>query len=98
MWNYCLGNIYRSTLTQIINLQKRVLRIINFSNYNDHFNPLFKALKISKFEAIIFLHNAIFMHDFHSGTLPPANYFTAVNSGTSIIRDLLLGLPIPFLQ
>ena len=33
------------------------------------------------FEDIIFLHNAIFMYDFHSGTLPPAfsNYFTAVN-------------------
>ena len=81
MWNYCLGNIYRSTLTQIINLQKRVLRIITFSNHNDLSNPLFKALAIIKFEDIIFLHNAIFMYDFHSGTLPPAfsNYFTAVN-------------------
>ena len=75
------GNNYKSTLTPIINLQKIVLRIITFSNYNDHSNPLFKALEIIKFDHIIFLHNAIFMYDFHSGTLPPAfsNYFTAVN-------------------
>ena len=76
------GNTYKSTLTPIItDLQKRVLRIITFSNYNDHSNPLFKALEIIKFEDIIFLYNAIFMYDFHSGTLPPAfsNYFTAVN-------------------
>lgn len=75
------GNTYKSTLAPIITLQKRALRIITFSNYNDHSNPLFKALEIIKFEDIIFLHNAIFMYDFHSGTLPPAfsNYFAAVN-------------------
>ena len=61
-------NTYKSTLTPIINLQKRVLRIITFLNYNDHSNPLFKALEIIKFEDIIFLHNTIFMNDFHSGT------------------------------
>ena len=62
-------------------LQKRVLCILTFSNYNDHSNPLFKALEIIKFEDVIFLHNATFMYDFHSGTLPPAfsNYFTVVN-------------------
>ena len=75
------GTLKNQLLTPIINLQKRVLRINTFSNYNDHSNPLFEALEIIKFEDIIFLHNAIFMYDFHSGTLPPAfsNYFTAVN-------------------
>ena len=75
------GNTYKSTLTPIINSQKRGLWIITFANHNDHSNPLFKALAIIKFEDIIFLHNAIFMYDFHSGTLPPAfsNYLTAVN-------------------
>ena len=69
-------------------LQKRTLRIITFLNYNDHFNPLFKALEIIKFEGIIFLHNAIFMYDFHSGTLPPAfsNYFAAVNKRHKLTR------------
>ena len=76
-----MGNTHKSTLTPIITLQKRALQIITFSNYNDHSNPLFKALEIIKFEDIIFLHNAIFMYDFHSGTLLSAfsNYFTAVN-------------------
>ena len=57
MW----GNTYESTLTPIITLQKQVLRIITFRNYNDHSNPLFKALEIIKFEDVIFLQNAIFM-------------------------------------
>ena len=61
--------------------KRRVLRIITFSNYSDHSNPLFKALEIIKFEGIVFLHNAILMNDFHSDTSAPAfsNYFTAVN-------------------
>ena len=75
------GNTYKSTLTPVITLQKGILQINTFSNYNDHSNPFFKALEIINFEDIIFLHNAIFMYDFHSGTLPPAfsNYLTAVN-------------------
>ena len=44
------GNTYKSTLTPITNLQKRVLRFITFSNYNDHSNPLSKALEIIKFQ------------------------------------------------
>ena len=57
--------------------KKRVLRMITFSNNNDHCNSFFKAL-----ERVILLRNAIFMYDFHSGTLPsalPTDYFTAVN-------------------
>ena len=75
------GNTYKSNVAPIITLQKRVLQIITFSYYYDHSNFLFKALEIIKFEDIIFLHNAIYMHDFYSGTLPPAfsNYFTPVN-------------------
>ena len=81
------GTLTNQLLTPIINLQKRVLRINTFSNYNDHSNPLFEALEIIKFEDIIFLHNAIFMYDFHSGTLPPAfaNYFTAVNKRQTVL-------------
>ena len=39
------------------------------------------AFEIIKFDDIIYLHNTIFMYDFHSSTLPPAffKYFTAVN-------------------
>ena len=83
LWNYCLEKhlLYKSTLTPVSNLHKRGLRIITLSNYNDHSNPLSNAFEIITFEDIIFLHNAIFMHDFHFGTLPPSfsNYFTAVN-------------------
>ena len=68
----CMELLLGGTLTNHVNpnyqFTKRVLRIITFSNYNDHSNPLFKALEIIKFEDIIFLHNAIFMYDFHSGT------------------------------
>jgi len=47
------GNTYKSTLASI-SFSKKILRIIIFSNYCDHSNPLFKALKIVKFEDIIF--------------------------------------------
>ena len=81
---WCIELLLGGTLTNHVNpnyqFTKRVLRIITFSNYNDHSKPLFKALEIIKFKDIIFLHNAIFMYDFHSGTLLLAsNYFTAVN-------------------
>ena len=88
-----LGKIYKSTLAPIITLQKRVLGIIFFSNFYDHSNPLFKALEIIKFEDIIFLHNAIFMYDFHSGTLPPVikwhKYNTRLASRSSYTLPLI---------
>ena len=102
IWNYCLGEHLQINVNTNYTLHKLFLGIVTFSNYNDHSNPHFKAFEIIKFEDITYLHNAIFMYDFHSGTLPPA-FFNAIIlqlsiDGTSTIQDLLPGLPIHFLQ
>ena len=35
------GNTYESRLTQIINIQKRAVRIVDTVNYGDHSEPIF---------------------------------------------------------
>ena len=66
------GNTYISAINPIVILQKRAIRIITFSNYNDRTNPLFKLLGIITFSDLVFLLNVIFVYDFTSGNLPPA--------------------------
>ena len=75
------GHTYSSTLQPIFVLQKRIVRIITFSDYRDHSNPLFKRLNILKFFDLIYLHTAIFMHDYASDKLPVPfhSFFTDVN-------------------
>ena len=51
-------------------LQKKAIRIINRSKYDDHTNPLFKASSILKLEDLIYFHNALFMYDYYNNNLP----------------------------
>ena len=44
--SYCIiawGNTYQTTLQPLFILQKKALRIITFSSYNEHSSPLFKG-------------------------------------------------------
>lgn len=61
-------------------LQKRALRIINFSSYNEHSSPLFKDLNVVKLFDIITFQLAVFMYKFHKKLLPPVfgPYFNSV--------------------
>ena len=79
--NIVWGNTYKSTLGPIINLQKKALRIITFSNYYAHTHPLFKKHKILKLVDLIFLFNALFMHDYYTSKLSPAfsQFFVKIN-------------------
>ena len=66
---YCLitwGNTYHTTLNPIV-------RLITFSDYNDHTNPLFLKLKIIKMYDLVHLVTAMFMYDFHYGILPTSS-------------------------
>ena len=74
------GNTYTSTLNPIFILQKRVIRILTFSDYKEHTNPLFKTLAILKLPDLVFFYNAILMYDFRSGKLPSSfdNFFLQV--------------------
>ena len=51
-------------------LQKKIVRLITFSHYKDHTNPLFINLKIVKLHDLVFLLSATFMYNFHKHNLP----------------------------
>ena len=71
--NYCIiawGNTYQTTLQPLFILQKRALRIISFSSYNEHSRPLFKDLNVVKLSDIITFQLAVFMYKFHNNLLP----------------------------
>ena len=58
------------------------VKIIIFSKRDQHASPLFKELNILRFHDVIFIHNALFMYQFHNKMLPPAftSYFEPVSS------------------
>ena len=55
-------------------LQKNAVRIINFSDFKAHSEPLFKKLEILKFKDNIILQNCLFVYDYLKENLP--NSFT----------------------
>ena len=63
-------------------LQKKALRIIAFSSYNEHSSPLFKDLNVAKLFDIITFQLAVFMYKFHNNLLPPVfdPYFNSVRT------------------
>ena len=75
------GNTYYSTVNPLFILQKKAIRLITFSVYHEHTNPLFIKLKLLKFHDLVFFPNAIFMYDYHSGNLPDTfnSFFLPVN-------------------
>ena len=95
--NYCIiawGNTYQTTLQPLFILQKKALRIITFSSYNEHSSPLFKDLNVVKLSDIITFQLAVFMYKFHNNLLPPVfdPYFNSVrmlhNYNTRLSSDL----------
>ena len=76
------GNTYVSTLKPLTTLQKKAVRLITFSEFNAHSSPLFFKLEILKFTDVVFLQNALFMHDFHANVIPPVflDFFNPVSN------------------
>ena len=56
--------------TKIFNLQKRALRILTFSDNNEHSNPLFSQLSILKLADQVKLKNCVFVHNTLNKTSP----------------------------
>ena len=56
---------------QISILQRKAMRIIFFSDFNEHTTPLFSKAKILKFIDFIQLENCIFVNKSVSGSLHP---------------------------
>ena len=83
--NYCIiawGGTYRTTLQPLFILQKKALRIITFTSFNEHSSPLFKDLRVVELFDIIALQLAVFMYKFHNKLLPPVfdHYFNPVRN------------------
>ncbi len=64
------GSTHTSYVSKIYKLQKKTVRIITTSKYNDHTNPLYKKLKILKLEDIYKLKVAKYMYAFDKQILP----------------------------
>ena len=64
------GNTYHHTTNPLYILQKKAIRIMTFSDFKEHTNPIFIDLKILKFHDLVQFQTAIFMLDFRYGNLP----------------------------
>ena len=76
------GNTNETTIKPVFVIQKRAVRVITFSNFDQHSSPLFKALKIVKFPDLVTYLIAIYMYKFHNQLLPGvfASFFTKVDA------------------
>ena len=55
------GNTYPTNIQPLFILQKRFVRIITFSKFDDHSSPLFKQTNILKLTDLITFHVSLFM-------------------------------------
>lgn len=70
--NVIWANTYQSRLETIRKLQKKIIRIITFSDYRDHTLPLFKKLSILPIDEINREKTALFMFRYFNKMLPMA--------------------------
>ena len=64
------GLTYHSNLKRLVTLQKRAVSMISRSAFDAHTDPIFKSLKLLKFENIIFPQVAKIMYIYKNGQLP----------------------------
>ena len=94
--HYCAtvwGSTYQSNLKGLINLQKRVIRIVSRSSFDAHTNPTFVSLQILKFEDIIKLQIGKVMYLYKNGLLPVS--FNDMLCLTVTYIHITLGTRIP---
>ena len=62
-------------------LQKKAVRMITFSCFDQHSSPLFMSLEMIKFFNLVTFLIAIFLHKFHNQLLPSAfqSFFSKIN-------------------
>jgi hypothetical protein len=60
----------KTNLKPLVTLQKRAIRTISNSRYNDHSEPLFKKFNILPLEQLIHYSRLLFMHNYSSKKLP----------------------------
>lgn len=65
------GNTYPTTLQPLFILQKKVIRFMMFSVFDEHTSPLFKKLNIIKLHDLESYHIVVFMYRFQNCLLSP---------------------------
>ena len=90
-----------SVITKITRLQKSAMRIMTFSEFRAHSEPLHKKLNILKLSDSIRLSNCLFVYDYLHGNLPDSytNTFirledTAANCSTRQASTGMLHVPM----
>ena len=83
--NYCnniWGSTYPTRLLSIFKTQKKIVRIMTFSNYNDDTRPLFESLKILNIHQLNTYLRAVFMYSYYHDKLPAFfnNFFITNNA------------------
>ena len=75
------GNTYPSNIQPLFILQKRSIRIITFSKFDDHSSPLFEQTNKLKLTDLITFHVSLFMFKFHNRLLPAVfdNFFISTS-------------------
>lgn len=76
--NVVWGNTYKTKLIPILNIQKKILRLLTFSPYREHSKPLFDKYKILNIYQINDFLIGQFMFKYHQNNLPLSfkNFFT----------------------
>ena len=76
------GNTFATSLQPLFIFQKKAMRIMTFSKYDDHSSPVFKKFKIIKLFDLITFHVSCFMHKYYHNILPSAfnGFFTTVDA------------------
>ena len=76
------GSACQTTLQPLITLQKKAVRIITCSKFDDHSSPLFKATNIVKITDLFHYQICVFMHNFYNNQLPAvfSSFFMQVTS------------------
>ena len=72
-YTYCVevwGNASQTHLLSLIKLQKRIVRIICYSSYKAHADPIFKKLHNLKFHQIYKYTIIMFMFKYYKNELP----------------------------
>ena len=73
--NLIWGNTYKKRLQKLMNIQKKIIRLMTFKSYTEHSEPLFNKLNILNIKKINDFLTSLFMFRFHYlNNLP--KYFT----------------------
>jgi hypothetical protein len=76
--NLIWGNTYKSRIQKLVNIQKKIVRLMTFKSYFEHSEPIFHHLKILSLYKLNYYLTSMFMFRyFHLKNLPElfTNYF-----------------------